>query len=365
MRKGSGLVWRAYAFLLRWYPPSFRREFEEQMLLDFHELAKDAREQGRGSLVSFYLRELIHFPSSLLQIYSRQVHSLGIFQRLPLAEGLRAAVAFGIALALNYALQWGIYVALEPLATNQLVDARVLRLAILPLQTVRSLLGGLVLGSLLAFFFGTRSQVSRFVLISIFFWLINDVVFYTFENHRGAYFDDISVGFAQAFRLLISGAYFSLIFGLLREKNPGLSRWQIVGACALPVFVYYYLQFDWSQLAASLSVSILLLLISLVVSCILLLARTSDAQSRTALTVYTGMFVYPLMVVASGFLTYGLVFPGAPDRIPFGEPASSYVWPLVVMVLTRAASGMLFGFWLGFIHGAGETHRPGQVAVET
>lgn len=365
MRKESGLVWRTYAFFLRCYPPSFRREFEEQMLLDFRELAKDAREQGRGSLVSFYLRELIHFPSSLLQIYSRQVHTLGIFQRLPLADGVRAAIAFGIALALNYALEWGIYVALEPLAMNQLVDAQVLRQAILPLQTVRSLLGGLVLGFLLAFFFGTRSQVSRFVLISMFFWFINDVVFYAFENHRGAYFDDISVGFARMFRLLISGAYFSLIFALLRGKSPGLSRWQIVGACALPVFVYYYLRFDWSQLAAGLSVPMLLLLISLVVCCILLLARASDAESRTVFTVYSGMFVYPLMVIASAILTYRLVFPGAPDRIPFGEPASSYVWPLVVMVLTRAASGMLFGFWLGFINGTGETHRPGQVAVET
>lgn len=364
MRKGSGLVWRAYAFLLRWYPLSFRREFEEQMLLDFREMARDARERGRGSLVSFYLRELLHFPFSLLQIYSRGVHTLWRFQRLPLSDGVCAAVAFGAALAFAYTLQWSIFIGLEPLAVNQVVEENVLLQAIPLLQFMGSLLSGLVLGILLAFFFGERSQYSRFLLFSVFFWFLNDVVFYAFESHRGAYFADISVGLARVFRLLTSGAYFSLIFVLLRGKRPGLAPWQMLGACAQPVFVYFYLQFDGSGLHAGLAVPMLLLLIMLVVSGNLLLIRGSDDEAWSILMVFTGTVVYPLMTVAAALLTYGLVFPGLPGRIHFGEPASSYVWPLVGMALARAASGMLFGTWLGFLGEAGKTHRPGQTAVE-
>jgi ABC-type multidrug transport system permease subunit len=151
---------------------------------------------------------------------------------------------------------------------------------------------------------------------------------------------------------------------LLRGKKPGLTPWQILIACALPAFVYFYLPFDWSQLAAGLSATTLFLLILLVVSGVLRLARGSDDESWTVLTIFSGTFVYPLMVLAGAVFTYRLMFPGVPDRIQFGGPASAYMWPLVAMALARAASGILFGFWLGFLDGTGETRRPDPPAVE-
>ncbi len=365
MKGMPGVMNRFYRFLLRLYPPHFRSEFEEQMLFDFSDLAKDAGEKGKLSLSLFYLHEIVQFPASLLYLYVKEAHTFGIFQRPPVNNGLRAAVAFGVTLASYYTLEWLTFIGLEPLATNEILDEQVIRKAILLLGTIRSLLGGLVLGSLLAVFFAERSHYSRFTLVSMFLWFLNDAVFYVFENLKGSYFDDTPLGLSRTFRLLLSGVYFSLIFGFLTGEKPKPVHWPLAAALVHPVLVYFYLQFEWLGMSDHLSAAALIVLLAVVIGSVLLIARRSDDGGWTIFMVAGGMAAYPLLVIMGVMFTYGFSFPGLPDRINFDGPYSSYVWPLVGMALARAAGGMLFGFWLGFLSGAVETHRPGEVPVET
>jgi hypothetical protein len=63
---------KAYGLLLHLYPGSFRSEFEEQMLLDFTDMAMDASKKGIYSLLMVCLHELFEFPINLLQIHLKE-----------------------------------------------------------------------------------------------------------------------------------------------------------------------------------------------------------------------------------------------------------------------------------------------------
>lgn len=90
-----------YRFLLRLYPISFRNEFEEQMLLDFLDMATDASNRGKWALLFFCLRELIDFPVNLLKMYLEKESMIPIFRPQAAGNILRIALAFGLALALD------------------------------------------------------------------------------------------------------------------------------------------------------------------------------------------------------------------------------------------------------------------------
>ncbi|HMB23901.1 MAG TPA: hypothetical protein VKP08_13760, partial [Anaerolineales bacterium] len=96
-----GIIIQAYSFLLRLYPGSFRRNFEEQMLLDFSDLAADASRRGKWGLTFFCLRELIDFPVNLLEICLEKESLNPVFRPGAGRNILRIALAFGLAFALN------------------------------------------------------------------------------------------------------------------------------------------------------------------------------------------------------------------------------------------------------------------------
>ena len=96
------LVIKIYHLLLHLYPSPFREEFEEQMLLDFSDMAADSRRKGTGNFASFCIHELIDFPISLWQLRCKEGGMLRIFRSRAVNYGLRGALACGVTFFLGY-----------------------------------------------------------------------------------------------------------------------------------------------------------------------------------------------------------------------------------------------------------------------
>ncbi len=100
MKTFLSLIIRFYTCLLALYPRSYRQEFGEEMLMDFSELAKDARQKGKQALALFCLRELVDFPANLLKAHLGKGMSPS-FRPGAARNILQVALAFGLALALK------------------------------------------------------------------------------------------------------------------------------------------------------------------------------------------------------------------------------------------------------------------------
>lgn len=72
----DNLFVRLYRLLLNLYPPAFRERLGEEMAGVFAEAMAEAKQQGRPALARLVLRELVHFPGSLLVAYSRSWQQL-------------------------------------------------------------------------------------------------------------------------------------------------------------------------------------------------------------------------------------------------------------------------------------------------
>jgi hypothetical protein len=110
-----------YSFLLRLYPGSFRHEFQEQMLLDFSDIAADAWKKGRAFFALFCLRELIDFPVNLIRMHFQEGPMFKVIHSQPVTYGLRSALGFGIGFAIvifsSLWLSRWLFVVFEPMLT--------------------------------------------------------------------------------------------------------------------------------------------------------------------------------------------------------------------------------------------------------
>lgn len=58
-----------YARMLRFYPPSFRAEYEEEMLFVFSQAVAESARRGKAALAGLFLREALSWPRELLVVY--------------------------------------------------------------------------------------------------------------------------------------------------------------------------------------------------------------------------------------------------------------------------------------------------------
>lgn len=70
------IVVRLYRLLLNLYPAAYRQQLGEEMVSVFTDSADDARRQGGPALARLILRELVHFPGSLLLAYGQSWQQL-------------------------------------------------------------------------------------------------------------------------------------------------------------------------------------------------------------------------------------------------------------------------------------------------
>ena len=182
-----GITIKVYSLLLKLYPGSFRREFEEQMLLDFADLAMDARKKGIRPLLAFCMRELISFPISLLQIYLKQGSMIRILRSQAVNQALRGALGYGV--AFGSAVLIAEFVMLKLFTEDNSVIGNLqilffdwfhtehgLELIGWLANAVGSLLSGLVLGILFAILFADRSRYGRYILAGMLGWFLHDAI---------------------------------------------------------------------------------------------------------------------------------------------------------------------------------------------
>ena len=98
-----------YSHLLRLYPDLFRTEFEEQMLLDFSDMAGDAWKKGSLAFLLFCLHELLVLPANVMRAYLKEGGIVRIFRSRPANYGLRGAAGFAVTFFLAAFLEESIY----------------------------------------------------------------------------------------------------------------------------------------------------------------------------------------------------------------------------------------------------------------
>lgn len=359
MKGMSGLFLKVYSTLLRLYPDSFRREFEEQMLLDFSDLAKDAAQRSRFSLLLFCLRELVDFPISLLQAHLKEG---GLFIRLraePLNTAWRGALVFGLAFGLGDWLHALVFWFEANIKTSlphkiQFLFERFL------LDWMGDVLTAIAFGILFAFLFTNRSKFFHYLLIGALGWLLQ-LVTTSFVEYFFDYWTPLNGQerlYLHNLRAILNGAIIGLIFVMAqseRRKDVHLLAAYVV---AYPVLTYLYVEqvftASWSFIALA------ILRLALIAGIFIL--SSSYAPNRHAIQlVVAGAVGSVILRFLIGIPTSILLPPVPPEGFLYQNPL---FWPVILLFMAASVLyGILLGFLLGWIGGSQNTDDLQKIAV--
>ncbi len=174
-----GILFRVYSLLLRLYPGSFRSEFQEQMQLDFSDLAADARKKGRLSFVLFCLQELNDFPISLWQAHSKRDNMTGVFRSGPVRGAFQGAVTLGSALVIMMSIVDWILITMQEQGWQFLLriansrgwhlNYNLMAQTILYFSTL--IIGALLAGTLLALCLRETRRIKRYLVAGLLGWV--------------------------------------------------------------------------------------------------------------------------------------------------------------------------------------------------
>jgi hypothetical protein len=348
-----------YRALLRLYPAVFRSEFQEQMLLDFMDMAVDARKRGRLSFFLFSLRELVDFPINLLKVYLMEGRMFRILRSQPVRYGLRAAIGFGAAFPMSVLGFVFTGFASESLTIELEVFYYDLFHA-LPLYEIISwipvalgfLLAGLLVGGLLAVLFADRSNYSRYVLSGMLGWFLCRSTFDLSNSYQWAFFlGTRHNSYFHIALLILGGAFLGLILIVARSERREPLRLLMLVAITYPLLAYLYVKllFKFSIVEAPWLFIALMSLITIYMIGVLALAIKSDGGRKNLWLIAVSAIGYPLLAYA-GILIASMIFsPTLPTTI---YPGGDGFWPMVLaIVLSQAIYGILFGLLVGAVWG--------------
>lgn len=351
---------KLYAYLLRWYPHSYREEFTEEMLLDFSALAADAGRKGILSLSLFCLRELIDFPLNLLRVYFEEGRIFKILRSQPINNGLRSGIGFGMA----FALALPVSMLISDLIISP-IDSIVTRLSIFYYDRFRvepgfeliywipsaisSLLTGLVLGSTFALLFAERSKYPRYILAGMLGWFLQREVsdiFAIFFN-TWIFLDGIQFHYFSYMVSAFSGAVFGLIFVVAKSEQFEAVQLLTMGVFAYPLFAYLWVELLSNLLVFNTAwrfVGLAMLMVILVAS-VFILAIKMDARRKLHWVVTAGAVGHP----ALSYLVYFLVQLISPPIPTSGILTDGHPFFWLEIVLSNAVYGILLGLLLGLV----------------
>jgi len=368
-----GLIIRTYSLLLRLYPSSFRNEFEEQMLLDFSDMAADAGKKGRFAFVFFCLRELVDFPFNLLSVHLREGNMFKVLRSQPVNYGLRGAIGFGAAFPTSVIG----FVFMNLANESMLAPLQVLYYDLfhtLPLYEIVAwfpsalgfLLTGLLVGCLLAVLFADRSNYRRYILAGMLGWFLHRVTSDLLNSHQWRFFLGTTHStYLNIAALILSGAFLGLILVVSRSERRESLRLLAVGAIAYPLTAYLYakLLFKLSIVDTPRLFIALMILMAVTIASVLVLAGKSDGGRKNLWLVAVGAVGYPLLAYAGAFLAARIYSPAFLTPI---YPGGVGFWPMVLAIaLSQAVYGVLFGLLLGIAWGFQNKNSVPQVAAGT
>lgn len=349
MKDISGIFLKMYSLLLRMYPESFRREFEEQMRLDFSDLAKDAAQRSRFSLLLFCLRELVDFPISLLQAHLKES---GMFIKLrtePLHAAWRGALVFGFAFSLGTLLHSLVFWFEANIKISISAELQFLFERFLLDWIAYHFLTGIAFGLIFAALFADRSKYWHYMLVGTLGWFLqlaaNNFLEYFFEiesllnRQENIYLYNL--------RSILKGAILGLIFVLAQDDRRKAIGVLTASVIAYPVVTYLYV--EWTVDTAW-RFPALAILWFMLIGCVFILANTFASNRQLLLLVVAGAFGYIVLLFILGFALSGFMPPVPPEGFLYENPL---FWPVIRLLLVfNLALGSLLGFLLGWIRGS-------------
>ena len=358
---------RLYRLLLRLYPGDFRREFEEQMFLDFLDMAGDAAKKGRRAYVLFWLHELVDYPFSLLSVHLKQGSIGKALRSLPMQYGFRGAAVFSVASFLAFMIGNFISWKLDASSNSPIAYLQVyfydmfhteqgLELIAWLSPALSSLITGLLFGLSLTILFADRSRNLRFIIAGMCGWFLHsevpgilwysaNLVFFLGSQHY--FYLCIALG-------SLSGAFLGLSVMVARSEKKGLIRSLAVGSIAFPLIAYWYVKllFRLSIIETPWMFVALLFLLVIFMASVLFAAAKSGNQLRIPWIVVSSAVGYPLIPYVGRFIPLHLLPTlQMPNVLYLTDPVYwQYTFFMAVQqAIYMVPFGLLIGLALGFL----------------
>lgn len=357
---------KVYASLLGLYPKSFRNEFQDQMLLDFSDMEKDARSRGKFALIKFYAYELFEFPINLLQAYLKEWNMLQKFSSEPLNTAWRSAVAFGIAYGvgvwLNSLVFWVEVVIKNTPATHpQFVFERFL------LNLLSIILTGVIFGAVLAFLFAPRRSFFYYLIIGALGWFLQvsivSVVEYFFDMSI-FYNDRLERVFLQTVKDILRVSILGSILLIVQSESRRLINVFSLYAISYPLLVYlaYLFIVRNNFIGTGLFIFQVIFWVTLLGG-VFVLATKYDPEKKMITFVVGGYIGYIVITnILLMVLSFTRLMPPMPSEgFAYENPLFWYV--IELMFVFNTIIGCSLGFILGLIWGSKNAENTRLVTV--
>lgn len=357
MNTAINFVVRIYSFLLHLYPKAFRNEFEEQMLLDFSDMALDACRRGKYALVFFFLKELLDYPLNLLWVHWREKSALQLLRSQPVRISLPVSFGFGLAYFLTAFISNVILMSELMLYYFDLFGTANGQPIIFWISgAVSSLVAGLALGMVFAAFLSIRSGYLRFVLAVALSWYLRGVVhsvsvfWYSanlpfFLGPRHDMYLDVALS-------LLSWLFLGLIFVVVNTKSGKLFRFLAIGAVGYPLiaFIYVKLLLKFSIIETPWMFIALMTLVVVYIGSVIVIALKSAEWGRVVWILLTSVIAFQLVPYLFRYIPmHWLSFVNMPYTLYFDDPA--YQYHMFRIALQNGIYGIIYGIPRGLILG--------------
>lgn len=365
MNENLKIVIGVYKLLIRFYPKKFRNEFEEQMLLDFTDMASDASTAGRRSLFIFCLKELADYPFNLLQIHWKENRVLKLLRSQPVMYAVWVALGYGIVSFLATLISEVVFRMLEGSSDSVIGYLQVfyfdlfhtehgLELIALIPSIISLLLIGLLLGVAFAILLAERAEYHRFIIAGMLGWYLHEsvpnvlsqsvnLVFFLGTKHS----DYLSYALSA-----LSSAFIGLMFVAAKSKTNWLLRFLAVGAIGYPGIAYLYLQllFKFSVIESPwMFIALMTLVLVFIGSLIMVVLKSVDSWKGIGM-VLAAMVVFQILPYLLRYIPMKwLSFPELPYTFYYDDPV---YWQFILkLAIQQGIYGIPLGLILGLVFG--------------
>ena len=368
MRGLPGVMLKIYGILLQFYPASFRNEFEEQMLLDFSDMAIDAKSKGRFHFLLFCLRELVDLPVSLLRVHLKEGFIFRVLRSQPVNYGLRGAIGFSvvsfIAVIISDFVFWKLSYSysgdsligyLQVYYYDLFHTEHGLELIWWFSPAFALLLTSLLFGIVIAILFANRSNYSRYIIVGMLGWFLHSAVSSILLNTLNMTFflGTKHTTYLMNMMSILSGAFLGLLFIIAKSEKAKPVHWLMIGAFGYPLLIYFYIQllYRFGIVETPRMFIALALLVIVYIGSVFMMAWKSENKPKIPWMVIIGSIGYPLYPYIGRFFPWQLI-PSLdlPSVIYYTDPAyGQYILLVAIQSAIYAIPlGLLVGIALGF-----------------
>jgi hypothetical protein len=355
------IVIKVYSLLIHLYPSTFRKEFEEQMLLDFSDMAVDAMEKGRLSFAWFCIHELIDFPINLWQLQWKEGDMLRMLGSRSVHYGLRGALACGVTFFLvsmiNDVVFWkldSVIGRLQVLYFDLFHTEHGLEFISWLSPAFTLLLSGLIFGMMTAVLFADRFKYARYILVGV----LGFFLYYAVTNILMSTFN---IGFFLGIRhtndllvtlSVLSGAFLALLFVIAKSDKQIPLRLLIAGTFAYPLSIYFYVQLLFKLgfvETPKMFIALMTLLVFYIVSVLVIAVKVQNTRRIPWIVIILAVG-NPLLPYLTRFLFWNILPQlNLPHELYYSDP--SYWRYILLIALQQAVNAIPLGFLVGMVLG--------------